>query len=119
MIFDFRPVTSLALWTNGTSLYLLNSGSYGVRAQLTANTWQHIALVRTGSTIRLFVGGALAYSSSDGSGFSTASGFIGKPYDDNWSQTNFWIDEMRVTIGSDRGYTGSTLTVPTQAFFNA
>jgi hypothetical protein len=119
MIFDFRPATQLALWTNGTGLLLFHSGNFGVRAQMTANTWQHVAVARTGSTIRLFVGGALAYSVGDGSYFSTASGFIGKPYDGNWSQSNFWIDEMRVTIGSDRGYNGSTLTVPTEAFFNA
>jgi hypothetical protein len=119
MIFDFRNVTQLALWTSGTGLLLFNSGNFAVRAQMTPNTWQHVALARTGSTIRLFVGGALAYSASDANYFSRATGFIGKPYDANWSQTNFWIDEMRVTIGSDRGYTGSTITVPTQAFLNA
>ena len=31
---------------------------------------------------------------------------------------NGWMDEVRLTVGSDRGYTGSTIDVPTAAFPN-
>jgi hypothetical protein len=29
---------------------------------------------------------------------------------------NGFIDELRITVGNSRGYTGSTITVPTAAF---
>jgi hypothetical protein len=79
-------------------------------------TWYHVALVRSNSAIRFYVNGV---NITDGS--PTASNtFTGEMrfgadgsglYD-----SNFYLDDVRLTVGNDRGYSGSTITVPTAAF---
>lgn len=88
------------------------------------NTWSHVALVRSGSNLNLYLNGALtatgnigavaipfpsAYSISIGarsnSGSVTAGSFPG------------WMDEIRVTKGYAR-YTGSSYIVPSAAFLS-
>lgn len=99
MLFDFRPHASLALWTNGTQLLLFNAGSFATRAYLTSDTWQHIAVCRSGITLRLFVDGVEQYTTQDQTGYNIAGGtnWIGKPYDGNWSNPNLWLDEFRIS----------------------
>jgi hypothetical protein len=43
---------------------------------------------------------------------------IGSLIDDTGTSNNFggYIDEVRVTVNSDRNYTGSTILLPTAAF---
>ena len=118
MLFDFRSHASLALWTNGTSLIFFNSGTFAARATLTANTWQHLAVSRSGSTIRLFVDGVQQYSATDSGNFNTGGGtnWIGKPYDAFWSTPDFWMDELRMSRVAR--YTAD-FTPPTAAFPDA
>ena len=83
---------------------------------ITANAWQHVAIARSGSTCRLYLNGTLAGSQTDTSTHTVhpttirigssvlASGAVG------------YIDDFRWTCGSSRGYTGSTITVPTAAY---
>lgn len=85
-------------------------------ASITANAWQHVAISRSGSTCRLYLNGVLAGSQTDTSTHTVnpttirigasafASGAVG------------YIDELRWTCGSSRGYTGATITVPTAAY---
>jgi hypothetical protein len=82
----------------------------------TANQWQHIAISRTDSTNRLYINGTLINTQTDRTahlidptsiriGFQTfVNGLVG------------YVDDFRWTCGSNRGYTGSTITVPTAAF---
>lgn len=67
--------------------------------------WHHLALVRTGSVIRLFIDGvqegsdgAISGSINDGSSNYTV-GRLGAFISDNW---NGWLDEYRFSVGIAR-----------------
>lgn len=115
MLFDFRSHADLALWTNSNGLILFNSGTFATRAYLNYDTWQHIAVTRSGTTLRLFVDGTQEYSTTDSGNFNTAGGtnWIGRPFDANWSNPNLWMDEFRLSRVAR--YT-TTFTPPTAAF---
>lgn len=87
---------------------------------LTANQWQHVVLTRSGTTLRAYVNGT-------GGSSTTSSGTIGTN-----GQMSFmagasgggqdvagYIDDIRITLGSARGYTGASITVPAAAFPNS
>jgi hypothetical protein len=83
----------------------------------TINTWQHIALVRNGSTFTPYLNGVAGTTTTS----STALFDSNKPFtvgaDDAATQLlTGYIDELRVTKGVAR-YT-ATFTVPEQAFPN-
>jgi hypothetical protein len=84
---------------------------------ISANTWHHIALARSGSNMKLFLNGT-----QTGSTFSTLQDYsdqlltVGGDFPRNGRWTQGYIDDVRITKGSARGYTGSTITVPTAAF---
>jgi hypothetical protein len=80
------------------------------------NTWHYVALVRSGSAIRLYVDGV---NVTDGSptASNTFSGELRLASDGGGAyDSNIYLDDVRLTVGSDRSYTGSTITVPTAAF---
>ena len=83
------------------------------------NAWSHIAITRSGTSLRCYVDGVQKGSTASNStnyaqgelvigmdGDKTNQGFVGN------------IDEFRITKGVAR-YTGATLTVPTAAFPDA
>ena len=89
-------------------------------ANVPMNAWSHIAIARSGTDLRCYVDGsqvgASAYSSTNYTqgelviamdGDKATQGYVG------------YIDDFRITKGTARGYTGSTITVPTAAFPNA
>jgi hypothetical protein len=83
----------------------------------TINTWQHIALVRNGSTFTPYLNGVAGTTTTS----STALFDSNKPFtaggdDAGGSLLTGYIDELRVTKGVAR-YT-ATFTVPDQAFPN-
>lgn len=81
----------------------------------TANTWQHIALVRNGTTITLYKDGVSIGSitgQSGALGFSTATLVIGSS--NNAEYYTGYIDEVRFTKGIAR-YTAA-FTPPTKEF---
>jgi len=86
-------------------------------ATLTNNTWQHVAISRSGSTMRMYVDGALVGGSeSNSESYSIGTIQIGAQNSGSSASINGYIDDFRLTVGSDRSYTGSTITVPTAAF---
>jgi hypothetical protein len=98
-----------------------NSGTRltGTSTSISTGTWTHVAWVRSGSTLSVYVGGTrdstqVTTSADLSPGGSTLA--IGKNLDGNYLDGN--LDDIRVTVGSDRGYTGSTITVPTAAFLD-
>lgn len=91
------------------SSYVLTPSVYNVNTVPLA-TWSHVALSYSAGTLRYYVNGTLQrdrgsiYSLlSDGGGFA-------------FGGSGFSVDEFRVSTLTDRGYTGSTITVPTAAF---
>jgi hypothetical protein len=97
-------------WTAGTAG---SSGdNYGAA---TANSWQHFALTRSGSTLRLFINGTQLGSTSNSANLTNDQLFIGYYFSSSFAW-NGKIDEFRVTKGVAR-YTAN-FTAPTAAFPN-
>lgn len=97
---------------------------YSASATVSLNTWTHLVWACNGSTVRIYKDGQFIGSTS----FSTPSGvgqnkklWIGKflQYTGISHYAPGYIDDLRITKGSDRGYTGSTITVQTAAFPDA
>lgn len=73
------------------------------------DTWTHIALVLTGSQVRIYVAGVLQASASSAVAFWTNTGFafrIGRHVVQNYESFQFYftgyIDEVRITKGVER-----------------
>lgn len=106
---------------NNPSLYIANSklnffngGSLNVAdaTAISSNTWTHIAVTRSGSTVRIYRDGNSVGSLTD-SGTYGGSGGLRVGFHDNVYFTGY-LDDLRITKGVAR-YTGSTYTVPTAA----
>ena len=79
--------------------------------------WHHYAFNRSGTTCRLYIDGILRGSVSGVSTpVPTSTVVVGT--DVEYAGRDFAgnIDDLRVTVGSARGYTGSTIPVPVAAF---
>lgn len=106
--------------------YRFSSGdiSYSAAATISLNTWTHLAWACDGSTVRLYQDGTLKGSTAWGAPSGNGSDkdlWVGKflNYTGIAYDTRGYIDELRITKGSDRGYTGSTITVPTGPYPDA
>lgn len=99
------------------ALYRGTVGFPASSGDLSDDAWHYIALSRSGSTLRLYLDGALAFTGDSSTSFSSSSDMY-VAYNNRSSPRNLvgYIDELRITVGENRGYTGSTITVPTQAF---
>jgi hypothetical protein len=106
LIFDFVSA-------NGSTTTSLNAGE-----SLTINTWQHIAVTRSGSTARIFIQGVQKATNTTlaDQGGSTASLSIGSLLNSGSPAfgANCHIGPIRITKGVAR-YTGN-FTVPSAAF---
>ena len=94
-------------------------GSFTGSTTMTTGTWYHVALTYDGSTVRMFLDGALEGSSNQTLTFnSSRSPRLG--YDPQFPETTYQFDgrmaQVRITKGVAR-YT-SAFTAPTSAFPN-
>lgn len=112
--------------SSGPAFYLVNNvmnfydgGPLNLAASSTvsSNTWTHVAAARSGGTLRLYQDGSLVGTMSMGTDM-TGSGSLSIAFHNGVFFTGY-IDDLRITIGSARGYTGSTITVPTAPFPDA
>jgi hypothetical protein len=79
--------------------------------------WHYLALSRSGTTVRLYMDGALASTSTSSANLtSSAPMYVG--YNNAFPPRNVvgYFDDIRITVGSARGMTGATVAVPTAAF---
>jgi hypothetical protein len=99
------------VYGNGTTL--ITTGS--VR---TANTWVHLAIVRSGSTITLYVNGTSAGTATNSTNYSDGQCLISGFVDTKATPYGFlgYIDELRVTKGIARY--NSNFTIPSSAYPN-
>lgn len=119
---------SNALWacdldsTGKFRFFASNKNTITASTSITANTWQHFAAVRSGSTVTLYLDGtSVGSGTSDGNTTTDGSGtfdyFIGcLDYDNGGYRfpAGGYIDEVRVTKGVAR-YTAN-FTPPTAEF---
>lgn len=112
---DSSTAGDLALYVfdaNGGTAPILLGGS-GLRD----GTWHHIAVSRSGSSWGMYIDGTRVATATNSATIGDISGAINIARDEFYGrQFVGHIDDLRLTIGSARGYTGSTLTVPTAAF---
>lgn len=134
-IFDFRmsgdasgnflttgvPRINLALVDGKVVWYVLNAIRIQGTTVLATNTWHHIAVARSGTSTRLYVNGTQEGSTwTDTTVYTVGTNrpLIGNNGETQAAAQNFigQMDDIRMTKGSNRGYTGSTITVPAVAF---
>lgn len=109
-------VTPTTVWWRSNVFTDLSSS-----VSISSSEFTHVAWVREGAARRIYVGGNLVASDSNGVFNNAASTVprLGAVSSDPRYGYRGWIDEVRGTKGSIRGYTGSTITVPTGAFQNS
>lgn len=106
--------------TGGNDATKIEFGFYGVETSsatgvIPANSWFHWAISRSGTTVRVFVNGAVVITVTQTGNMSTPTGY--KQVIGNLVSTSAWpgyIDEVRITTGVAR-YT-TAFTVPSMAF---
>jgi len=123
---DAPTIGGALLTINGSELQYFISNSFGSVWQVSgvsaglnvsANTWMHIALVRSGNECRAYLNGtggdvaSVSGSISTNGSFSVMAGAA-----DGAQAVPGYCDDFRITVGNNRSYTGSTITVPTAAF---
>lgn len=107
---SFYMVNGQLNFYDGGSLNLAASGA------ISANVWSHIAVSRSSGVVRIYQNGTLVGTQTMNTNMGGSGNFIigwaggSNPY------FSGYIDEVRLTIGSARGYTGSTIDVPTAQF---
>lgn len=105
-----------AFYLQDNKLNFYDGGSLNV-ADSTAvsnNAWTHVAAARSGSTLKIYRGGS-AVGTLTTSVSMGGSGNLSIAYHNGVYFTGY-MDDIRITIGSARGYTGSTITVPAGPF---
>jgi hypothetical protein len=107
------------LFLNKTNGYLgLYTGtSYLSSTVVSLNQWSYLAASLSSGILRLYSNGTKV-GEWTGVSISNISEVIrvGWHYSSEDESFNGYIDDVRITLGSNRGYTGSTITVPTAAF---
>jgi hypothetical protein len=122
-LYDTRTINingaNPTLLLNGNAIcWFTNAGFQITGSSLSTGQWYHVAVARSSGSTRMYINGAQVGSTySDSTNYGgTVTPLIGKLTDGY--EMNGYIDEFRITVGSARGYTGSTITVPTAAFPN-
>jgi hypothetical protein len=96
-------------------LYANDATQVQTAAAPVLNSWQHLALVRNGTSLRIYVNGTLAGSSTINANTSygaNGASFIGSPTNPNGEFLNGYLDEFRLTKGISRynaNFTPSTV----------
>ncbi len=82
---------------------------------LSTNTWYHVALVRTGGNVKVYINGTEEITTTTGgtTNFTAGNFVIGRPYSDVDDKFHGFMDDFRVTKGVAR-YTAN-FTAPTTA----
>jgi hypothetical protein len=84
------------------------------------NNWHHFAFVRSGTTCSMYIDGVRRGTRTGlSTSVPTSTVVVGTDIDFGGRDFNGYIDDLRITKGNDRGYTGATITVPTAAFLTS
>lgn len=125
MIYDGRPLSTngaqpIFFLSDGTMVYQDNSGNFTGSGTVSANQWSHVAMCRSGTTIRLFLNGVLQGSATKSTNITNTTGrpMIGGDGASNSGNWAGFMDEIRVTQGVARytaAFTPPTAAMPTAA----
>jgi hypothetical protein len=99
-------------WLIGTSTTVLTSSTTP-----STGTWYHVAVARSGTSIKMFINGTQEASNTNSTAYSsTAPLAVGVQQSTSTNYLNGYIDDLRITKGIAR-YT-TNFTPPTSAFLN-
>jgi len=121
LILDFRGnANNFVLYHANTDLIFFAFGSARITASatLSANTWHHVAVSKSGSSTKMFKDGTQVGSTYTDNNTYTASGLgIGTSFLSSGGSSNYegWIDEVRI---SDTARYTANFTAPTAPFVN-
>lgn len=101
--------------TNDKLTWWTSSGAVTSTTTVTGGAWHYFAVTRSGTTLRVYVDGALEATGSDSQNH-VGTLQIGSGY--HSIDATSYLDDLRLTMGVAR-YTGSSHTVPTAAHPNA
>jgi hypothetical protein len=106
----------IQIQNNGSIRFLTTAGSTFYSAGITSSTWYHIAAVRSGSTLTLYVNGTSvgSYTCTNSIGSTSKTLYVGTQ-GGTWDW-NGYIDDFRITNGYARytsNFTPPTLALPT------
>lgn len=99
------------LAADGTVRYFVNGADQIIGGAISAGAWFHVAVARAGGNTRLFLNGAQTGATYvDGNNYGNAAsrpvvGAIGQLSPPFAFFFNGWIDELRVSKGTARGFT--------------
>lgn len=121
---NYNDYQDFVWYLNGggyNGLVVAPSGSRldGTTALVPQNQWRHIAIVRSGGVISAYVNGVRDATTVNYSGAITPAASTLRIGSNGTQGFSGFIDDFRITVGSDRGYTGATIPVPTAAFPDA
>jgi hypothetical protein len=88
----------LGFYSEIASGYAVQSSS----SALSTNTWYHIAIVRRGSNMTLFIDGASADTGTNSNNFTSTVGTIGARYSRDQQYFTGYIEDFRITEGLSR-----------------
>lgn len=106
----------------GALTYYVDSADRISGGTITASTWWYWAVARDSGTTRLYAGtsgtASLIGSWSDSTNYNAMSFYsFGKNVaSGGGGEVAGYTDEFRASVGTSRGYTGSSISVPTSAF---
>jgi len=89
-----------------------------LNSYLLNNKWQHFAISRSGSSNRLYIDGIKRSNTiidNTEYSFDQSMGFMTYYFGAN-AYFKGYIDDFRITNGFSRGYTNSTIDIPTEAY---
>lgn len=115
--FQAAANTRVRYSNDGSTLTSWNIGNFGPNAN--AGSWIHMALVRDGDTLRMYVDGVQVGSHAMTAGFDlfTSTGKVSIGDGIAWNSiSSKFIEDIRVTKGVCRYPDGTTFTVPTENF---
>lgn len=104
--------------SGGNWVVYSNSATRITGTTATREVWTHLALVRSGSTVTMYVNGTASGSTWTSSATFSGTAYVGAEFFNGsvTSDTNGYIDDFRITRGVAR-YT-SNFTPPTSQFVN-
>lgn len=123
-IIDFRnsAVGSPWVWnidSNGRiGTYFAVGSDIRSTNSLSNNQWHHIAISRSNGIVRQYIDGVLDGQITMTGNLSGSTLWIGETAGGGGTWGGGYIDDLRITKGSARGYTSQTITVPSAAFDN-
>ena len=120
VIFDQRPASTQGiyptlLFSGATLLWYVNSATQITSSSLSATTWYHFAICRSGTSTKMFINGTQSGSTyTDSNNYLASRTYVGASAFDQTDNFNGYLDDVRITKGFAR-YTAN-FTAPTAAF---